>query len=145
MNTTAADTKPARKGISPEAVIASIESAALPAPTGEPIRSLATTEQNAKIRALLKSLGIKGVSVKRSHAGWAATVSVSFAGISHACAADSWDRQHNRSDCPTCVRTIAAERKIEAIILAAFPDCGDRSDLQTDYFDYVFSVRAEQD
>jgi hypothetical protein len=30
---------------------------------------------------------------------------------------------------------------LEEIILRAFPACGDRSDVMTDYFDFVFSVR----
>ncbi len=108
MNTTATETKTTtRKSITPGASVGSIENAAIPAPTGEAIRYLTTVEQNAKIRALLKSLDIKHVSVKRSHAGWTASVSVSFLRIVHPMAVEDWC-DHNRLECDVCTRNYAA-------------------------------------
>lgn len=141
---TMTESKTTRRAPSPSDVVASIEAAALPSASGETIRSLSTPEQAAKIRGLLKSLGIKGVSAKRSHAGWSATVAVSFTALAHADGGRPNWSTHNRIECVTCSRNHAAQTKVEAIILAAFPDCGDRSDLMTDYFDYVFTVRSEE-
>jgi hypothetical protein len=140
MNTTVATKTTARRTLSASEIISSIEAAALPAPTGDAIRTLGTVEQCSKIRAMLKAAGIKGVSVKRSHAGWSATVAVSFLRLGHE-EGVNWGL-HNRAECPICSREIAATRKLETVILAAFPDCDNRSDSMTDYFDYVFGVSA---
>ncbi len=37
----------------------------------------------------------------------------------------------------------ATTRPLEQIILAAFPDCDNRSDSRTDHYDYVFSVSGQ--
>src|SRR5436309_2350772 len=104
MNTTTTETKTSRprKTLTVFEVIQSIEVAALPAPTGEAIRANTTVEQCAKIRSLLKAVGIKGVSVKRSSSSWTATVSVSFASIPHL-ELQNW-ATHASHECDICIR-----------------------------------------
>ena len=88
------------------------------------------------VRGLLKEFGVEGVSVTTPSYSMASSVYISIPSIEHDHMPDQWAR-----DCEHCQLKQAAETKLEAILLAAFPDMDDRSDTQTDYFDYCFSIR----
>ena len=99
------------------------------------IRSLYLRDRSAKIRGLLKTLGISGVSVVSPRYSMATSTVITLPGIEH---------EHSYMyvyQCPVCSQRDEASKAVERIILRAFPDLDDRSDIQTDYFDFVFSVR----
>lgn len=118
-------------------VIASIEAAALPAGLApEGIRNLAQKERTTKIRNLLKACGIKGLSVTSATGSMCYWTHVRFPRVDHAVGTD----MHSRFDCAVCVANLTASRKLSALIVEAFPDMGDRSDIQSDHFDFMFTV-----
>lgn len=124
-------------------VIASINIAKLPAgfaPSN--IRSLLQTERTARIRSMLRTAGVKlgavgkGVSVTSDRGSMCWGTSVDFEGVDH----ETSYLEHNRLECTVCSMNRNASRKLEALVLEAFPDLVDRSDLMTDHFDSVFSI-----
>lgn len=126
-------------------VLASIESAKLPVglvPAN--IRSLGQKERTAAIRSLLKASGVKmgargnGVSVKSATGSMCYWTTVRYESIDHAPGVE----MHSRFYCPTCKANAAASEKLHTLILAAFPDLGDRSDIQVDHFDFVYTVNG---
>ncbi len=91
------------------------------------------------VRALFKRLGLKGISVTAPRYSMAQSIDIGFPWRSctdpvHA------DFSKNNSDCADCSRVWKAKNHVEKIILAAYPDLDNRSDLQSDYFDYCLSV-----
>jgi hypothetical protein len=103
------------------------------------LRSEPQVTRTRAIRGLLKSLGIKGVfctSAKGSMCNW---TNVDFDGIRCNAGID-----HERRSCPVCQRNIAAERKLNQIILGGFPDLDDRCDSQSDHFDFMFAVSVHE-
>lgn len=119
----------------PADVRAHILAAKLPEPKGEAIRSLPLKEIAAKLRGLFAELGIKGISVTAPRYSMAHSVDVDVPRIEWESPAESEAEQQGRRD-----HAVAVRRKVEAIILAAYPDMDDRSDSMTDYFDNRFGV-----
>jgi hypothetical protein len=108
-----------------------------PPPVVDPAaRRLPRKERSALIRALFRRLGIKGVSVTTPSYSMAQSVDIAIPdAVEH-----DHDNGHERTTCPHCMERFAAERHIERIILAAFPDLADRSDSMSDHFDYCLSI-----
>lgn len=113
--------------------------AAQPPKSFENIRCLPQAQRSAKIRKMLRAAGIKGVSVTSATGSMCDWTHVRFDELAHA-TGTHWD--HNRLECSTCGVNQQAVRTLEALILAAFPDMGDRSDAMTDHFDFKFTVRS---
>ena len=91
------------------------------------------------VRALFKSLGFKGISVTAPNYSMASSIRISFP--SSGCQNPIHNEPYSRYlDCALCAKERAAKQKAVAIILAAFPDLDNRSDSQTDHFDYCLSV-----
>ncbi len=131
----------------------------LPAFRGN-IRQAGRKDQSWQIKNLLKSLGLGWVSVTAPNYSMAHTVRIRY--TQH----EAWDgsehlAEHKRLDaedaaeyartghfchrgynttCKHCKQAREAHLRLEAIILAAYPDLGDRSDHQSDYFDYCLSI-----
>ena len=121
--------------------IASIEAATVPAsPVSTTARSAGQKERTAMIRQALKASGVRGVSVTMATGSMCYWTHVRAEGVPHAQGTD-WNA-HEARQCPVCLRNQAADKKLTALILAAFPDLGDRSDLQSDHFDFVFTVNV---
>lgn len=115
------------------------------------LRALDRKERAAKVRSLLKSLGIKGVSVTAPNYSMAQSINISMPGDDRGL----HDEVHFRLEaevrakpgpycgmvqiCPFCKAEFEAKEKLEALILAAYPDLDDRSDSQYDHFDYCLS------
>jgi hypothetical protein len=119
-----------------------IEAAAIPTtPVNPNLRSLPQKERSAAIWKLLRvtlKLG-RGVSVTSDRGSMCFGTSVTFEGVR----CDEGEECLRRHDpCPASARNIAADRKLEQIILAAFPDMDDRSDSQSDHFDCPFSIHV---
>lgn len=119
--------------------VRTIEAAQVPAaPLRTDARRMTQTERSAALRALLKSLGVKGVSVTSARGSMCYWSHIRFDGVPHPPVAN-WC-EHNSRVCDVCQRNNAAERKVHRIVLAAYPDLDDRSDSQTDHFDFVYTV-----
>jgi len=114
-------------------------------------RSMPRKARSAAARKLLRQLGIKGVSVTAPNYSMAHTVDVRPANYplpEGAFLLDGVDYQHRTySDMPGTVPAKAlhlarweACKKLETILLKAFPNHDDRSDYQTDYFDHCWSI-----
>ncbi len=124
-----------------------IESAPIPEFRGR-IRQWPRKEWAAEIRCLLKSLHIKGVSVTTPNYSMASSVDIRLPNYpnedadSHMALHEQlWRAGKNGTECPDCARRWQAKEKVKSIILAAFPDLDDRSDTQSDYFDFCFTVQ----
>ncbi len=126
------------------AVVMSIASATIPT-APEKIRDLHQKERTAKIRSMLRGMGIKvgavgkGVSVVSATGSMCYWTNVRFKGLRHAAGTSCG---YTRMECHTCRANLAAVRTVEKLILTAFPDLDDRSDSQTDHFNFVFTVNA---
>jgi hypothetical protein len=93
----------------------------------------------AEVRSLLRSMGLKGISVTAPNYSMAQAIDIKTPRNEPEPIVkdeDGWDAHHPdyRAACN------AASAKIEAIILAAFPDLDNRSDSMTDYYDYRLSI-----
>lgn len=119
------------------AILAKIDPAKVAVVTGE---RMSRKPLAKAARALFSKLGIKGVSVTAPNYSMAQSVHVSpaeRADYTYTNAA-RWDVAEG--DAARAANN-EARKKIEAILLAAFPGTDDRSDTQSDYFDYCWSVR----
>lgn len=87
------------------------------------------------IRGLLKGLGIKGISVTAPVYSMAQAIDIR---VPDTCEHDSMEA---RRACPVCQNRNLAVRRIEELILAAYPDLDDRSDSMSDHYDYKLSIR----
>lgn len=126
-------------GVEAPESIRSIEAASIPAPIGQPVRGAGQKERTKRIRQVLKAAGIRGgVSVTMARGAGCYQTDVRIDGIQHAPDVD-WNK-HEYRECPVCMRNAAADRRVSAIILGAIPDLDDRSDSQTDHFDFMFTV-----
>lgn len=95
-------------------------------------------ERAAAIRALFKRLGIKGVSVTAPNYAHAKTVNVDIKRLEDQPTQRVGNASVPHKKCREAEIDVA--RKLEAIILSAFPDLDDRSDPQSDYYDYCISI-----
>lgn len=114
--------------------VEAINAAPVPFPRGE-IRHSPRKIQAKLVRALLKDLGIRGVSVTAPNYSMAQAIDVRIPslGCGHESSEERWE-------CAGCNMRQAAIARLEALILAAYPDMADRSDTQSDHFDYCLSM-----
>lgn len=101
-------------------------------------RCIPRKEQAALARKLFKQLGLKGISVTTPNYSMASCVDVTIP------RRDDFTRDERgeidyRND-PVCIANNEAQKRVEAILLAAFPNHNDRSDYMTDYFDSKWSI-----
>ena len=111
--------------------------APMPAVLGH-IRHEARKEIAAQVRKLLRSVGVKGISVTAPNYSMAQTIDIRLPEDEHP--NPSAPEAHTTRDCPRCQRRQVTSRKLEALILAAYPDLDSRNDTSTDYFDYRLSI-----
>lgn len=89
-------------------------------------------------RALFRKLELKRISVTSPNYSMAMTVDVRLPRrLDYIRGADG----HVAPDCPARVANYVASAKVEAILLKAFPNTDNRSDIQSDHFDYIWSIR----
>ena len=108
-----------------------------------------TRKQQAQLtRDLFKQLGLKGISVTAPNYSMASTVSISIPKLEIHCP-DYWPHGgpnvHGGAPpkdqrCPTCRENRRIAEKVEEILARAFPNHDNRSDSQSDYFDYCWSI-----
>jgi hypothetical protein len=129
--------------MTPEQVYDSILATPLPNLIDNKARRWYRKERAAKVRKLFKSLGIKGVSVTAPSYSMAQAIHIRLPYDSYHEHAThyTFDEAQQRmvSNCPICAKKNAADRHLEAIILAAYPDLEDRNDPMTDYYNYCLS------
>ena len=91
-------------------------------------------EPAKRARALFRQHGIKGLSVTTPNYSMAHSIDVNVPDIPHE------PERHDCEQCPDCLAYRKATIQVGALILAAFPDLADRSDSQSDYFDFCYIV-----
>lgn len=106
--------------------IAVVDVSKLPVLTRD--RHIPRKEQAKLARQLFKSLGLKGISVTTPNYSMASTVHVSLPRL-------PWGEPGGAD----AIANHEAREKVAGILLAAFPNHNDRSDTQSDYFDYCWS------
>jgi len=124
----------------PEQAFASIEAAGLPAVVNPTLRHEGMGARTRAIRALLKTQGIKGVSVRQSTGSMCFWTYVDIPRPPLGERTLSTDVGYIGDRGAYLARERSVREKLQAIILAAFPDLDDRSDAYTDYSDFVFMV-----
>lgn len=92
-------------------------------------------------RDVLKAHGITGVSVRKGRGTAAGYVDVSFAVQAHD-EAEVMALRHEAGDCPICQRHNAAREKLNAILERAMPGNRNKSDSQSDYHCFTFSINT---
>lgn len=100
-------------------------------------RSVPRKELAAAARKLFKSLGLKGISVTAPNYSMAQAVHVRLPKRDDYTFDANGDIPDND---PARVGNTEADRKIAAILYQAFPSHRDRSDTQSDYFNYKWSI-----
>ncbi len=100
-------------------------------------RSIPRKEQAKAARQLFKQLGIPHVSVTTPVYSMAQSVDVQFPRRR-----DVPLNEHGTyvMESPEAKLNQAAREKVEAILKRAFPNHGDKSDHQSDYFNYCWSI-----
>jgi hypothetical protein len=97
-------------------------------------------KESAKLaRQLFSSLKIKGVSVRTPNYSMAMSVDIRMPKRSDY-VLDAGGMIADAPSDPACIANREAEEKLEAILAVAFPNHDNRSDTQTDHFDYKWSV-----
>jgi membrane protease subunit (stomatin/prohibitin family) len=102
-------------------------------------RHIPRKEQAKLARELFKKLGLKGISVTTPNYSMAQSVDVSIPSRNDYKMIGQYDID---PECEACKANHEARERIEAILLAAFPNHDNRSDSQTDYFDYCWSFNS---
>ena len=123
-------------------ILDKIISTPLPKPRGN-IRRERTVNQSSVIRKLIKDLKLNDISVTSRHFRVRISLpqAVDYNDPEHNATHDQlWREGRHSNDCPLCAKRWQAREAMEKIILAAFPDMDDRSDIQSDYFDFEFMV-----
>lgn len=99
------------------------------------------------VRSLLKEVGIKGVSVTAPNYSMASSIDIILPRYDyerHQCYITKNDPTIEYRTavamCKQCQRKQAASKRLNEIILLAFPDLNDRSEYQSDYFDFCFTI-----
>lgn len=116
-------------------------------------RHIPRVEQAKLARQLFRQLGLKGISVTTPNYSMAKVVEVRLPRVPedghdltkwphfHSAECCGPGKQHTEATrCPVCREHSAAELAVEEILARAFPQHDNRSDSQTDYFDYCWSV-----
>jgi hypothetical protein len=94
-----------------------------------------------QVRTLFKAMGLTGISVTTPNYSMASAISIELPKAIGCNYDDTNNNQHpHLPQCPACQQKEQAERKLEQILYAAFPDMNDRSDYVSDYFDNCFSI-----
>ena len=101
-------------------------------------RHIPRKDQAKLTRGLLKKLGLEGVSVTTPSYSGAQAVEVSLPSRSDYLLEPFGTASR---DCPTKKANYQATLQMERLLVAAFPNSGDRSDSRSDYFDYRWSIR----
>ena len=117
--------------------LAEIDLAAVPVVCTD--RHIPRKEQAALARKLFKSLGLRGISVTAPRYSMASSVDVSMPKRE-----DYTRDDHGQIDFATDPAAQAngeARHKVSAILDTAFPNHVDRSDGQSDHFDYRWSIQ----
>jgi hypothetical protein len=104
------------------------------------LRHESRKERAKAVRALFKSMGLKGISVTAPNYSMAQSIDICIPRDSYCDNPIHQDPSKNNSDCTECSRVWKAKQRLEPIILAAFPDLDNRSDSQSDHFDYCLSI-----
>src|SRR5262249_10228421 len=94
-------------------------------------------ELAAMARGLFARLALQGVSVTAPSYSMAQGVEV---GLPRRLDLSPLNAQESAFACPARVANREAERRVQAILYTAFPGTTDRSNSQTDYFDYCWSI-----
>ena len=98
------------------------------------IRNLPRKERSKHIRRLFKTLGLRGFSVTTPNYSMACHTEIDMPDV-------EWAEYDPETLNPVLNAYSECIRRVEAIVVKAFPDLVDRSDTMTDYFDYAFTVR----
>jgi len=109
------------------------------------IRHMTRKEWAQEVRKLFKMLRLKGISVTSPSYSMAQSITIRLPELE----VDKKEHEelHNHLyrynlpslDCADCRQRWEARQHAEKIVLSAFPDLSDRSDLQSDYFNYCLS------
>lgn len=94
-------------------------------------------ELAAAARAMFKALGIKGVRFTTPNYSMAQAVDVSLEKRGDY---GQYDAMHGLRDDPAHQANRAADATVRAILDRAFPNHRDKSDTQTDYYNYRWSI-----
>lgn len=103
-------------------------------------RSIPRKEQAALARSLFKSLGLRGISVTAPNYSMARSVDIRLPKRNDYVLNTDGTVLDYATD-PAAQANVNAEKRLGAILLAAFPRHDDRSDTQSDHFDYRWSLR----
>jgi hypothetical protein len=97
-----------------------------------------TRKERAKaVRDLFKRLGLQGISVTAPNYSMAQSIDIRLP--DYDCLRE--DRYSPcYPQCANCELAGEAKRRLNRLILAAFPNLDDRSDSQSDHFDYCLSI-----
>lgn len=129
------------KTIDPVSVHAAIDAVDLSAvPVVCTDRGIRRKEQAALARKLFKQLGITGLSVTAPNYSMAHSVEVKIPKRDDYMML-SLDGGIDFLNDPTALANRRISEKVEAILGRAFPCHDDRSDSQSDYFDYKWSIQ----
>lgn len=104
------------------------------------VRSGTTRKELAKLtRQLFSRLGLRGISVRAPNYSMAQSIDITLPGRRDF-VTDQWGMAVDWANDPAAMANREAERKVHAIMARAFPNHDNRSDSQTDYFDYKYSI-----
>lgn len=101
-------------------------------------RHIPRKQQAALARDLFRRLGLKGVSVTAPCYSMAHSVDIVLPKREDF-RMDQWGQVADYLNDPAAVANRAAEDKVRAILAAAFPNHDDRSDGQSDHYDFKWS------
>lgn len=118
----------------------------LPAVHNSHLRQASRKEWAQAVRKLFKELGLTGISVTTPSYSMASSIQISLPSVENSNSDehvklhdDLWREGRPGTDCPKCKERQQAREHLENVILTAFPDLDNRSDITTDYFDYCLS------
>lgn len=136
-----------------KAALARVNEAAVPVMSRD--RSLRRKDQAALTRKLFRELGLSGISVTAPSYSMAHSVDVKLPRF-HGHQRDKWPHdhaaccglgghppaaEHDEADrCPACRDDAALSLAVEEVLARAFPNHDDRSESQSDYFDFKWSM-----
>lgn len=126
------------KAIQLRAQLAAVRLSDVPVVCAE--RSGTTRKEIAKLtRQLFSKLGLRGISVTAPNYSMAQSIDITLPGRRDF-VTDQWGGVVDWANDPAAMANREAEAKVHAIMARAFPNHDNRSDSQTDYFDYKYSI-----
>lgn len=99
-------------------------------------RAQYTKDIAKNIRQLFKVLGIKGLSVTVGRGTGSRYITIRLPHIEHA----HDDYSMDMCQCKVCEMRTNARYHLDWLITCAFPQYGDRSEYQTDYYDFIWMI-----